>query len=328
MVDTRASATLRGFSVSVADIGDRMDLCPPLLSFEGDPTLYFAHRLDWRNDPEALAIADPSEAAALGTLLPPTCMRPIVSGEGVVAMGAGLARAAEAVGVAPRDSEISLAPVDDAGCWIGVATPALYTALRTGLVEAARTAFDEALEEAVHRGSRLSERGHAALLLMRTCGPLRRDDLAIRQLAAARQERNFDLYRRLSIRFAFELGTQKSILDGHVEQYITMVADREDDIERQSHKDWILVSLPAGYPLMVGKKLMLIREEFFQFWQEAMEVTYKLRRKRVLSIQDHSTSYYNYSPKAIRKGLNMPIGGMKKIEDERVKTGVSHPTAS
>ena len=234
MVDMRASATLRGFSVSVADIGDRVDLCPPLLSFEGDPALYLAHSLDWRNHPEALAIADPNEAATLGTLLPPTDRRPIMSGEGAVAMGAGLARAAEAVGVPLRASGLSLAPVADAGCWIGVATPALYTALRTGLVEAARTAFDEALEEAAHRGSRLSERGYAALLLMRTCGPLRRDDLAIRQLAAARQDRNSDLYRRLLIRFSFELETQESILDERVTRHIAVVADRKIGVERPS----------------------------------------------------------------------------------------------
>ena len=62
-----------------------------------------------------------------------------------------------------------------------------------------------ALEEAAHCGSRLSERGDTALLLMRKCGLLRRDDLAIRQLVGARQNREFDLYRRLLIRFALEL---------------------------------------------------------------------------------------------------------------------------
>ena len=108
MVDVRRPATLRGFPVSVADVGDQVHLCHPLLSFEGDPALYLAHRLDWRNDPEALAIADPDEASTLGTLLPPTCARPIASGEGLVVVGSGLVQAAAAAGVELPDSKIPL----------------------------------------------------------------------------------------------------------------------------------------------------------------------------------------------------------------------------
>ena len=229
MVDVRKPATLRGFHVSVADIGDQMHLCHPLLSFEGDSALYLAHRLDWQNDPEALAIADPSEASALGTLLPPTCRRPIASGEGLVAVGAGLVQAAAAAEVELLGSEIPFARVDDSECWIGVATPALYTDLRTRLAEDARAAFDEGLEDAARCGSRLSERGDAALLLMRKCGPRRRDDLAIRQLAGARQNREFDLYRRLLIRFALELDTQESVLDERVKRHYELVDPKAID---------------------------------------------------------------------------------------------------
>ena len=104
-----------------------------------------------------------------------------------------------------------------------MATPALYTALRTRLAEEARAAFDKALEDAVHLGSHLAERGDAALLLMRKCGSLRRDDLAIRQLAGARQNGELDLYRRLLIRFALELETQEGVLDGRVKRHIAAV---------------------------------------------------------------------------------------------------------
>ncbi len=220
MVDVRKSAMLRGFHISVADIGDQMHLCCPLLSFEGDPALYLARRLDWRNDTKALVVADPDEASALGTLLPPTCAWPIASGQGLVAVGAEFVQAAAIAEVELLDSEITFTRVDDPVCWIGVATPALYTTLRTRLAEEARTAFDEALEDAAHRKSRLSERGDAALLLMRKCGSPRRDDLAIRQLAGARQNREFDLYRRLLIRFARELDTQESVLDERVKRQV------------------------------------------------------------------------------------------------------------
>ena len=62
MFDRPETAMLRGFDVSVADIGDQLHLCHPVLSFEGDSTLYVARRLNWRNDQRALTIADPSGA--------------------------------------------------------------------------------------------------------------------------------------------------------------------------------------------------------------------------------------------------------------------------
>lgn len=145
MVDVHKSATLRGFHVSVAHIGDQMYLCHPLLSFEGDSTRYLANRLDWRNDPGALTIADPSEASARGTLLPPTYGRPIASGEGLVAVGARFVQTAAAAEAELFGSEILFARVDDSEGWIGVATPALYMALRTRSAEKARAVFDEAL---------------------------------------------------------------------------------------------------------------------------------------------------------------------------------------
>lgn len=83
MVDVREQATLRGFHVSIADIDDQMHL---------------AHRLDWRDDPDAMAATDPDEASQ-GTLLPMTSSPPIASGQGVVAAGAAFVQAAECAGV-------------------------------------------------------------------------------------------------------------------------------------------------------------------------------------------------------------------------------------
>ena len=223
MVDVSKPAALRGFHVSVADIGDQMHLCHPLLSFEGDDALYLAHHLDWRNDPDALAIADPNEASTLATLLPPAYTLPIASGEGLVAAGVELVDAAKTSGIALVESEIHFTQVDDPECWIGVATPTLYTALRTRLVEDARKAFDEALRDAARREHRLSERANAALFLIRKCGALREDDFAIRQLAGAWQNRESDLYRRLLIRFALELDAQEDVLHQRVQRHIAAV---------------------------------------------------------------------------------------------------------
>lgn len=220
MIDVGKPATMRGFHVSVADVGNQMHLCHPLLSFEGDRTLYLADHLDWRNEPAALTVADPDQAAALGTLLPPTHERPISSGEGLVAVGAELVRAAAIVQIEFLESEIGFTRLDDPECWIGVAEPAVYTTLRGRLVKEARAVFDEALRYAVLRGCRLSEIGDAALFLMRKCGSLRRDDIAIRRLAGARQSRELDLYRRLLTRFSIELDAAERILDERVQRHI------------------------------------------------------------------------------------------------------------
>ena len=224
MLDEYRPAVLRGFDMAVADIGDQLHLCQPLLSFESDPTLYVARRLDWQDDRTALAVADPSEASELGTLLPDTHRRTIASGEAVVAMGAGFARAAKAAGVQFDGAETDFAMVGNAECRIGVATPACFAQLKTRVVDEARTAFDEELGDAARRGLSLSERGNAALLLLRRCGPHRRDDLAVRQLAGARQNRESDLYRRLLIRFALELRTREDDLDKRAARHVALAA--------------------------------------------------------------------------------------------------------
>ena len=229
MVDVRKPATLRGFNASVADVGDDMHLCHPLLSFADDPAMYLAHRLDWFDVPDSLAIADPEEAAALGTLLPKTWRRPIASGIGLVAAGAEFVQAAAAVKEGLLDSdEVTFERIDILAtpCWIGVATPEQYTALTNKLAEAARTAFDEAFRDAVQRGERLLPPGDAALFLMRKCASLRHEDFAIRQLAGERQNGELDIYRRLLMGFALELDTQEDDLDKQVWRHIAAVRQR------------------------------------------------------------------------------------------------------
>ena len=245
MVDEYRFAVLRGFDVAVADIGDELHLCHPLLSFEGDPTLYVARRLNWQNDRKALAVADPSEASDLGTLLPDTHKHAIASGEAVIAVGTGFVQATEDAGVQLDGSEMAFARVRDTECRISVATSASFSELKTRLADEARTAFDEELGNAAHRGRRLSKRGNAALLLLRRCGPRRQDDLAIRQLAGALQNREFDLYRRLLIRFALELGTQEHGLDERAKRHVTAASSRYTTPGQPPPQKYVWKSLPA-----------------------------------------------------------------------------------
>lgn len=239
MVDVCGPATLRGFPVSVADIGDRVRLCHPLLSFGDAPALYVANRLDWENDPATLTVADPDEASTLGTLLPPACSVPIASGEGVVVAGTGFVQAVAKAGIILH-SEIRFSRVDGLECWIGVATPALHAALRTRLGEEAQSVFDDALGDAASRRGSLSDEGNAALFVMRKCSPGPSDDFAIRQLAGARQNRQGNLYRRLLTRFAFELDTPERDLDERVRRHLEMAVYWAVDLDRPGE---IIVSI-------------------------------------------------------------------------------------
>lgn len=223
MIEEHGAAILRGFDTAVADIGDQLYLCHPLLSFEGDSQLYVARRLNWKNDPKALAVVEASEASTLATLFPSTHTLRIPSGKAVVAVGTPFAQAATVAGVQLGGSEIKLSSIHNTECQIliGIATPEGFMQIKTRLIEKAQTTFDEEFrrDAACHR-DRLSERGNAALLLLRRCGSCRDDDLAIRQLAGAQQNREFDLYRRLLIRFALELRTQENKLNERVQLHI------------------------------------------------------------------------------------------------------------
>ena len=225
MTDTRETAVLRGFDTAIIDIGDQLRLCHPLISFEGDSdTLYVARRLNWRNDQRALAVSDPSDASELATLLPNTCRLPIVSGEAAIVAGAEFVQDAAAAGIQFHGSEMDFVKIHESECWISTATQTLFAELQTRLIDEARTAFDEELGNAARHGHHLSERGNAALLLLRRCGPLRREDLAIRQLAGALQNHEFDLYRRLLILFELELDIPEDSLHQRVERHIKLAA--------------------------------------------------------------------------------------------------------
>ena len=223
MPDEYGPAVLRGFDAVTADLDDRLRFCQPVISFEGDSSLYVVRKLDWQDDRKVLAVADPTEASELGTLLPDT-RQPIASGEGIVAVGMGFVQAADIAGVDFDRAGISFSILDGGKCWIGVATPERFVNLKAQLTHEARAAFDEALGDAARRSRRLSERGNAALLLLRRCGPRRRDDLAIRQLAGMRQNGDFDLYRRLLARFALELNAKENELHEKAERHIALAA--------------------------------------------------------------------------------------------------------
>ena len=213
-------AVLRGFDMAMPDIGDQLHLRQPLLSFLGSSTLYAARRVDWHADGQALAIVDDPEDLEMATLITDGVVRRVTSGEGVVVAGAEFFQATSCVG-SQLDGFTRLSAAD-CECWFSVATPAEFIALKSELIDESRSAFDEELGKASRQRSRLTERGNAAMLILRRCGPLRQEDLAIRQLAAARQNRDLDLYRRLLARFELELGEPEDSLHKQAERHIEL----------------------------------------------------------------------------------------------------------
>ena len=214
-------AILRGFDMMVPDVGDQLHFRPPLLSFRGGSDVYVARRVDWQDDRQALAIVDDPEELELATLLADDVDRPIASGQGVVVAGAGFFHAASLVGGQlhgfSRHSEA------DCDCWLRVATHAEFVALKVELIDESKRMFDRELGRASRQGCRLTEQGDAAVLVLSRCGPLRQEDLAIRQLAAAMQNRESDLYRRLLARFELELGEPEDCLHGRAKRHIELV---------------------------------------------------------------------------------------------------------
>ena len=214
-------AVLRGFDMMVPDVGDQLHFRPPLLSFRGGSDVYVARRVDWQDDRQALAIVDDPEDFELATLLADDVDMPIASGQGVVVAGAGFFHAASLVGDQllgfSRHSE------GDCECWLRVATHAEFAALNVELIDESRSVFDRELGRASRQGCRLTEQGDAAVLILSRCGPLRQEDLAIRQLAAARQNQHHDLYRRLLARFELELGEPEDCLHVRAKRHIELV---------------------------------------------------------------------------------------------------------
>ena len=245
---------LRGFDMPVSDMGDQLHFRLPLLSFRSSPTLYLAGRVDWHADRQALlTVVDDPEDREFATLLTDGVSRYLASGQGVIVAGAEFFQAASRIG--DQLGDFSHLSAGDCECWFRVATPTAFVALERNLIDQSKAVFDQELGKARRQSSRLMERGNAAMLTLSSCGPLRREDLAIRQLAAARQNGDLDLYRRLLTRFEHELGEPEDRLHKqagrHIEladapegtwQWLNMPESKGKSLEiRQDLEDTLLI---------------------------------------------------------------------------------------
>ena len=197
-----------------------MRFCRPLVSLGDDPeTVYVTEEPNW-DEPGTLVRTDIADAKMLATVLPEHAQRDISPQFGVVVAGRGFVEAAQRAGI--KDKELSsLCPDEiDSGYRMGLTTPNDYRQFKTRLVEKARNVFDEELESAVRELTPLSERGRAAIFLLRKSAP-RNEELAVRQLASAFQDGPPNAYPRLLTGFALELDMPKVDVQRRVSQYMT-----------------------------------------------------------------------------------------------------------
>ncbi len=240
------ASVLRGFDISTADIGDRIRFCRPLVSLGDDrQRVYVARKLNWRELGDLMP-ADVAEAKMLATILPEDLERPISPPQGVVVAGRGFVEAARSVGV-----ELSLCSDEiDSGYRMGLTSLEKYRRFKDRTVEKARNVFDEELKPAVQKGAPLSERGRAAIFLMRKCGP-RNNDLAMRQLASVLQDGPLDVYRRLLTGFARDLDTLEIDVQRRVVRYMIQMCAGVIDKPEPRQYVFKIVSPPHFIDMLV-----------------------------------------------------------------------------
>ena len=200
MTDTVLQGVLRGFDISVADIGHSIRFCRPLVSLGDDhDTVYVTEEPNW-GEPGALVRTDIADAKMLATVLPEHPPRHVSPPQGVVVAGRGFVEAARSAGI-----DLSWCHDDiESGCRMGLISPDDYRRFRDSIVKQARDVFDEELKHSVLEKASLSERGRAAILLLRESAPCD-EELAVRQLASAVLDDAPSVYQRLRTGFALEL---------------------------------------------------------------------------------------------------------------------------
>ena len=191
---------LRGFSGRSGDLRRRMRFCHPILSAkDGGPNLFVATDIQWMSDGTGLEPVNEEEIGSFGTLWRQS-LRTIGPGMGVAVIGSDFM---EAVAASIGSAEVGGLPFnldETLGCWIAVSRRPEFDECATRLTALARVVFDRELRRCASAADELSKPGASALFVLRRAPGRREADVAIRELAAAYVQNEYDLYRRPSRR--------------------------------------------------------------------------------------------------------------------------------
>ena len=109
----------------------------------------------------------------------------------------------------------------------------VYDLIREQTSIEAADKFDDELGRALEAGGRLSERGRAALSVMRKCGRWARSGTGERAIAAAEVDGDKDLQRRMTLRLGLEINMSDTGIDERVETYKKNLLER-----RKAEREW------------------------------------------------------------------------------------------
>ena len=256
-------AFLRGFGFPATDGGDQLRFCNPLVSFEvGESApIYFVRDLDWSSRGGAQARwftpLDTDEIETFATIVPETMLQ-ICPGDGVVLFGEQITAAARSLEMEVEHSlPVEFTELPGPRCRIGIANADSYRKLVRQLTNEAASIFDHELSAT--NGTELSERGETALFVLRKCGFSLPTVLAIRQLAAARVNHQWDRDRRLLIRFSRELKVAEDILDQRVDRHLRRFKGERTSISRKATTSSHVSSIPPK-----AVRFHLVREYYFK----------------------------------------------------------------
>ena len=214
-----------GFDAHISEIQDQLRLCQPILTFEGDERMYLARRLDWSRQDEAtgrsLTFVDNDDVATFGTVLPVEARMPIQPGIGVLTVGRAFFDAVQGLVDDPW-GETTLCQFDENPYWIGLADVSRFEQIRTRIANSAARSVDDEIGKALGSDTTMSRRGRLASHVLRQCDR-RRTDVAIRELATALVDREFDLFRRRLSRYSIELGASRDVLEAQAGEYLRLV---------------------------------------------------------------------------------------------------------
>ena len=213
-------ATLVGIDLALGDGSAGLQLCLPVVSLEGDGGFYVARRIEWAangfDTASGLTAVDDDELEEFATMLPSDQRRVIEPERGVLVVGDDFANDLKAAGVCLSGVDSTVA-LQNEGYSITVMTIESFRHLQAELYRAVSVVFDEALGSSGSYG--LSIRGRAASRVLQQ-STNRQTDLAVRELAAAVATCDFDILRRLLVRYSIALKESEDQLEAKARRHI------------------------------------------------------------------------------------------------------------
>lgn len=293
---------LRGIDFQSKELGDQLRFCHPLVSFEDSPELlYYARSLAWAPkrtaDDQSLLLIDTDQLDRF-TLIDLTLQLPIRPNEGVVLVGCSFAQALKSIEIILSDVDsITFVNMPGTAHSLGVASTSTYLAFAQQLQKQAGSIFDKDLRSSPPSG--LSDRGQAALFLLRKNGVARPTDMVMRELAAAYRSRAVEAYRRLLLRYSITLNEAEEVLQEKLLTYIRRLGLKPTQLAM------VGANPPIFSPLVASQKqgVKSSKQRVVMIWTRHGE-EFQGQNHNLARTSDRAVLEMKYSNECLRKYTN------------------------